>query len=491
MIKNKLVIIIWIGLIITAAITIKAKINFEGILIPGINGGYYPLQVRILLEKGHLGFVDLPLVFWLEAIFSNLIAFITKTDINSSIIYASKILDTFIPPLAAIPVALISKEIFSFSKWKPIYLCLPSAFSVLSFSPLILTSDFQKNALGIVWLFCLIYSLIKFQECLKRKYLVLAIVYLILCGLTHFGCFSIALFFTVTNIVAYCFFNYKTKSVIKYLSIILLLVTLGFSLLFVLDKTRAFRMILFPVTFFKEPIILSILIKKAKVPPTDLFNLVFTNLFLFLTIFLLYKKSKLIPRQIKPFIFTTILFSLFLAFPLMGKEWAGRLLLMAFVPTTILIGLVISLVNKLTIKRLLTGLIVLVIFLSVIFVLNIPHQPAISVEAFNELKKLKDQVEISDKTLIVARHGLEWWTAWALDVKVVQDKALIKEDWKKYDRVLFLEQLKGKSAFGPQGSKISLFPEPKIPRNAELIFINNYYRLYEAEEPKDFIYFSE
>ena len=147
MIKNKLVIIIWVGLIITVAITIKAKINFEGILIPGINGGYYPLQVRILLEKGHLGFVDLPLVFWLEAIFSNLIAFITKIDINSSIIYASKILDTFIPPLATIPVALISKEIFSFSKWKPIYLCLPSAFSVLSFSPLILTSDFQKKRL--------------------------------------------------------------------------------------------------------------------------------------------------------------------------------------------------------------------------------------------------------------------------------------------------------------------------------------------------------
>jgi len=54
-------------------LTLRLIFNFKFELIPGINGGYYPLQVRTLIGTGYLGFSDMPLYFYLNAFFVNLL----------------------------------------------------------------------------------------------------------------------------------------------------------------------------------------------------------------------------------------------------------------------------------------------------------------------------------------------------------------------------------------------------------------------------------
>lgn len=77
---------------------------------------------------------------------------------------------------------------------------------------------------------------------------------------------------------------------------------------------------------------------------------------------------------------------------------------------------------------------------------TVKRQPSISEESYLELNQIKKIIDKPDSTLIVARHGLEWWVAWVLRTKVAQDKAINPDTWLHYDTILFLEQLA--SSFG-------------------------------------------
>jgi hypothetical protein len=78
-------------------------------------------------------------------------------------------------------------------------------------------------------------------------------------------------------------------------------------------------------------------------------------------------------------------------------------------------------------------------------------RPIITVEAQRELQTLAASVEDPAHTLIVARHGLEWWTAWTLHTHIAQAQALKPEDWQRYRYVWFIEQKKG-MGMGPMGA---------------------------------------
>jgi hypothetical protein len=70
-------------------------------------------------------------------------------------------------------------------------------------------------------------------------------------------------------------------------------------------------------------------------------------------------------------------------------------------------------------------------------------RPIIADQAASELKQLAASVEDPANTLIVAHHGLEWWTAWTLHTHIAQAQALKPEDWKKYKYVWFIEDKRG------------------------------------------------
>lgn len=92
------------------AVAIRLLVNFKYDLIPGINGGYYPLQVRSILTNGNLGFSDMPLHFYFNAFVVKVISFFVKADINSVIILVLKTVDSIFLPLLLIPFYELSKK---------------------------------------------------------------------------------------------------------------------------------------------------------------------------------------------------------------------------------------------------------------------------------------------------------------------------------------------------------------------------------------------
>ncbi len=166
---NKRHIYIIFGLIL---LILRLIFNFKFDLIPGINGGYYPLQVRTLLETGHLGFSDMPLYFYVNAFFVKIISFFTTIEIDQLIIYTSKIIDSVSLPLLLIPLYLINKNIFGSNLTKYFEIIL-IGFATLSFSPLMLTSDLQKNAFAIpLMVFFTYFLLLFYQNNFKRNLII-------------------------------------------------------------------------------------------------------------------------------------------------------------------------------------------------------------------------------------------------------------------------------------------------------------------------------
>jgi hypothetical protein len=89
----------------------------------------------------------------------------------------------------------------------------------------------------------------------------------------------------------------------------------------------------------------------------------------------------------------------------------------------------------------------------------------ISIEAWKEMQSLATSIENPKDTLIVARHGLEWWTAWTLHTHIAQAQALTADDWTKYQHVWFIEQKKGMNmpmGGGPPG--MGRGPDDRRPR---------------------------
>jgi hypothetical protein len=145
------------------------------------------------------------------------------------------------------------------------------------------------------------------------------------------------------------------------------------------------------------------------------------------------------------------------------------------------------------------------------------HHP----EAAQELRTLSRCVSQPGRTLVVARHGLEWWTAWTLHTHVAQARALRAEDWSKYAEVLFLEEkgaggrdrggpggfappggrggrerpppgfggpsrAGGPSGFGGPGGAPPMM-EAEIPQSAEVLHNGTYFRLARVREAPDFV----
>jgi len=74
------------------------------VLLPGTNGGYYPVMVRGILENGKLPFTDMPLFFYICAVVVRIISFATMVSPNHLIIPVLQVLDAALLPLCLLPL---------------------------------------------------------------------------------------------------------------------------------------------------------------------------------------------------------------------------------------------------------------------------------------------------------------------------------------------------------------------------------------------------
>lgn len=221
--------------LVVTAIALRASMLFSKLLPPGIDAAYYPMQARGVLENGKLPYVEVPLIFWIDAAIAKAFMAVRGMDVDSATLLASRVVDAVSQPLTAIPLALLMLGFAgalrpsrdsrnpddsgkgSESRRAPRFLPLAitvfvvGAIAILSPPILRMTGDFQKNSLGLVWMAAsawATYSALRTSSLIRW---ILTAVFLALAAITHIGAFGVTLALVGSTIGAYVVFKWNLR----------------------------------------------------------------------------------------------------------------------------------------------------------------------------------------------------------------------------------------------------------------------------------------
>ncbi|MCX6327486.1 MAG: hypothetical protein NT144_12685 [Bacteroidia bacterium] len=466
------------------AIILRLYISFSNDLILGVDGGYYPLQVRNILNNGHLAYNDVPIYFYFCAFVIKIASLFGLAIANESIILVIKIIDCIALPLLAVPVFKLAsvkeRHIPFFAEIAILF------FAVFSFSPFIMLGDLQKNAFAIPFLFMFINFFENYLITHQKRNLLLALLTLFIIALTHFGVFVFGMAFLIISL----FFVYRKKAILP--SILTILI--GVAVISVFDINRAFRLITFWNVIFENPALL-----QGPMPPPLLFNILFSYFLALFAIFQ-YRKYKKSNSGITGYMVLILaaLISIF-AFPFFDIEYFHRFEILLFIPQSLLILNLIRMNKNLAVPF--SIIFVLMATFSISMNLREMKKPVIDNLALRDLQNIIKYIPVNtDSTIIIASHGLEFWTAWTLNVKVGNDRAMDKLVSDKFRNIIILQQknefresplgkrplhkpIGSKGGFPPMGPPPGRSMGPPmgrpVPENFKLIYNSPFFIAYQ------------
>lgn len=406
----------------------------------------------------------MPLLFYLNAAIVKLLSFLVPSA-NSEvlIINVSKTLDSIFLPTLLIPLYLIVHKLIK-NEISLAHEVVLLGFVCFSFSPLELTSDFQKNAAAIPFLMFFICCFLQFLKSRSTRSILLSILFLTLTGLIHFGVFSIGLIFILLGIVI----SHKRRAVVPALIISLL----SLLLIGIFDSARAYRLL-----YFWE--YLEVLTMHARMFHYPAGILIYASAFLLLvlTMAVMYGRRKELAGFEKKMIYLLFAFIVVLSFPFLKFDYGRRLILIVFVPQTILLFQVLKYLSP----RWRTATLIVVAALTVgslALKLTDPKMPTLQPEAYDDLDRMSNVIKNPERTIIFTRHGLDWWVAWKLktNIAISYRNRLNQEIRSRYEDVLFIYQTGGRNKV--YLGERSPFKEPIIPENKKLIYHSDYFMLF-------------
>jgi hypothetical protein len=454
--KNQLM---W-ALVFAAAATMTSvfvKLSLTtGDLLPGVDGAYYWVQVRSLLDNFSLAFDDLPLVFIAQTGLAVLFG-----DIQTAV----RVSDAVLPALSAIPLFLMARES------KSIVLPAVVILAVL-INPIQLfyfTGDFIKNAAAIPLVFLLGWILMIWDRVNKKVALVGIASILGTLALSHFGTLLIG----ALILVLWVLLQLRDKP--KQFWVKVIAATLGFSglvllLLAVLVPSRFERLVSVlgdPSTIFAQPVWESLI--QGRMDLSSAFAVVFGQAAGLVLGLILWSRREALSFSHKSLVFSTILSALFLSAPLLGNEWSGRLAAMAFVPITIA-ALVLWGSSKRDVGQFALALLAgIAIFSSALMLDTGPKSPVLNTSQYQDFLQLKAEFALPEGALIVASHGLEFLSAWELDVLVVEDTFFNETNQDSYAAIYALTSVRSPVDGGDRpGGSATTEPEQVALDKSEL-----------------------
>lgn len=241
------------------------------------------------------------------------------------------------------------------------------------------------------------------------------------------------------------------------------------------DQSRAWRLLTVATELFQHPVLL------GPLQPPELLGYFLSWLLLGLGGYVWYKQQTKLDTVERVALPTLLALIFLLSFPLLNADYARRLMLMVFVPQAVLCLLLFQFLSLRTGNALGIALIAACLLFSP----GLLHfkQPAISQAAFDNLEEMKSRLPLEGNTLVIARHGLEWWAGWALHCKTGNEKGVDGETPGRYRQVLFLHQKKGEEPSGPMAAdNYPGFREPQPPfGELEEVLDTEFFRVYRWE----------
>jgi len=442
-------------------------------VIPGLGSMYYPLQVRCLIERGTLGYSDMPLVFWIEALTARLIIFFSHLPVSSAIVLACKLVNVVVPSLIVIPVFFLAKSI-SGNTMHPVYLAVVLALSVLNPSVLVIFAvDFDKNAISMLFVYLSMYFLWQFIHQKTIRSLVMIAVSVLLTLFTHFGCFSaLFAFLLILTVVNALFYSRKWMAWFKESKIRVVIACLALKTLILLpfivklyDNQRYEHLLSYfaaPLQLFDHSFFLLMLQGEFIYDWPNVLFLVIINSFSVLSVITWFKLRKRMKKEESHFFLSLVLWFVFLSNPFINTAIYNRLLFISLIPLTILIIFIFHYFRK-PVK--ITVAVILALLLMLTVATNGVHRTYISKEEYAEMKEMRKIIAHPSSTIVLAQHRLEFWTSWTLRIKSGQLAGIRPSEYPKFYQVLYIVQ------------KSNQFQE-EIPKEAKLIHAGKLFDLY-------------
>jgi hypothetical protein len=443
-------------------------------VIPGLGSMYYPLQVRCLLERGALGYPDMPLVFWIEALAAKMIILTGLLPSANAIVLACRLVNAVVPSLIVIPVFFLARSVFA-NAVKPGYLAVVLALSVLNPSVLVLFAvDFDKNAISMLFVYATLWFLWQYIHLRTVRTAALAAGSVLLTLLTHFGCFS-ALFAFLLIFASITAISHAGRLVawfrVSRIRVAILLAALAVLILLpVLVRYYDGRRFLHLVSWFASPLqlfehsfFLLMLRGQFIYDGPNTFFLAVINAFSVLSVIAWFRIRRHMSREESGFLLSLVLWFVFLSNPFINTAIYNRLLFISLIPLSVVVIFVFRYFRK---PVRLTIAIVLALLLILTVATSGPRKTYISKEEYTELQTVGSLIAKPGSTIVLAQHRLEFWTSWTLRMKSGQLSGIRPHEYAKYAQVLYIVQ------------KSNSMYQEEIPKTAVLIHGGRYFDLY-------------
>ena len=436
----------FVSVLAAVAVGILTKLNLtRSELLPGLDGAYYWVQVRSVRENQPLAFSDLHLVFWIQAAIAKVVGNVTL---------AVRISDAILPAISAIPIYFVAKKYR-----KPF---LPAiAILIVLLHPVQLyffTGDFIKNEATIPVVFFMALVLVNWDKKSKRFSILSLVGLTLVIAISHFG--TLLLAFMLVG--AWALLQLR-KSGLKFWLRGIAITAGAFALLLatlaILVPTRYERLVNFittPSVIFQNPTYDRILHGPSLSVMT--FAAITGQIAtLILGVITWYSRRKFSFSDLS-LVISSLITTFIFSSPLIGMEWSDRLTGLSIVSLSIAAIIIFGNVENLW-QKFLIGILAAVTLLSTIPLSTLEMKHVFSDQQYSDFKDLASHVEISNNSVIVARHGVEYLSAWEFSTDVVLETYYESADLSSYDSVYYIQETKS-FAPGNGGGGNSQKPTP-------------------------------
>ena len=404
---------------------ILAKLSLtKGDLLPGLDGAFYWVQVRSVLENQSLAFSDLPFIFWVQAAIANVVG-----DVPLGV----RISDAVLPALSAIPIYLIAR------RFKNPF--LPAiAILVVLLHPIQLyffTGDFIKNEATIPAVFFMALVLVNWEHQSKKLSVIYLIILFVITALSHFGTALLAFIL----IVLWGLLQMRRsgrKFWLKGLALSCVAFVGLLTSLAVIVPNRYERLIEFlttPSAAFVRPVIDGIIHGYANSIIT--FTIITSQIAVVVLAIISWRSRSNFIFSDMSLVISSLIATFVLSSPFISMEWADRLTGLSFVPLSIAAIIIFGNAEKNLYKAPITVLAALTLLSSMAFT-SYEMKIVFSDEKYSDFKQLVQQVDIPENSVIVARHGVQYLSAWHFETDVVLESYFETADLSSYSAVFIL-----------------------------------------------------
>ncbi|MBL9121622.1 MAG: hypothetical protein JNL80_17070 [Phycisphaerae bacterium] len=511
--------------VVGMGVSLRAWLLFRTAVPPGVDAGYYPYQSRTLLELGRLAYDDVPLRFLLDAVLAKAIMLLTGSSVDNATLWISRAVDSMTLPIVAVPI-MVAGYIWSGSAaGKPVAsrqalaASAVMAISAITVRPVLdMIGDFQKQSMALAlsalaWL-ATWGALRASSRSVAWRRGALASAFLLATAFTHVGTFGAAAIGCVAMLFARMWLG--RTPVHRWLPVaigVLALLGLAWLGMWSVAPAKAVALVAKPFSFYSED--------GMDGPPSPLTQgwrgmIVYAAVLIVFGVvgFAMVRRASLC-RDTSPadaaFALGMLVVIAVVTSPLLPGEYVLRLGLIAFTPLLLIVTYFLTTVRIELGRSPWPSLCRWVVILGVLgaslnstmgsAVFRMP--PMITAGGLEELRQWRSELATDFRTVVVARHGLEWWTGFALGSAVRMSEARAS-DFDRYEHVYVLKEtrstLEGMDPREPpmpregrwdrnrrndrqRGGPTSRMALAPIPADATVVRQGEWFTLYELKRP--------